>query len=392
MRMIRGTRPMYGSIFLSLCVACAAFAGEEAAPQPAAEDAAIKERVDQAPGLRMDPILLTVAAQFLKGVNIGEVLPAGAVSSAEDGYVVTEYKVLDANAGDAGAFYRIRTLVGKPVRDVAVMIEKDGRLRDIFDLQPPAIDEEATTKAKAATAEMLKPKAGEAPIVPEVLRFKSAPSAAALAPMVGLEAVPEAVSLQALLGGLIRATSLASGPGMAGEDVKPKTPDAFKVEVVLPPKGTPAPEFSYRTVTGAQVSPATFRGKPYAVFISSVKAMQGITSAEPLERRGAVMMSRISRWVDEHKESNAVQKQVLLVLADKAEDLDAMQGKEGKALQDKAEKPAAALVADPAVLTTFSITINPMLLVYDEKGALIEAFGATSPADGYLKALDGLLK
>lgn len=390
-----------------LAVVAPVFA-EEPAPQPEGGDAAAAGDADaaaaaakEAPGLRMDPILREAAAQFLEGVAIGEVLPTGAVSSAQDGYVVQEYRILDANAGNVGTFYRVRTLIGEPVRDVAIMFNKEGKLQDSYDLQPPQIDEDATSKANAAAAvKQAAQKPAEKPVeagqdgaakqdeaarnVNEV-RFKSIPSSAVLGMMIGMDATTESVALSALLKGVVRAANLASGKGVAGEDVKPGTPDAFTVKPVLPEKGTAAPAFSYTTTAGKAVTADSLKGGKYAVFITSLKMLQNVTSEDALERRGAVMMSNVSRWTFANREKAAVKTRVLVVLTDKAEDVE--KTKDGD--QDQTE---GMLASDPQALAAFGVTVAPVLLIYDEGGKLVEGFSATAPAADYLKALEELAK
>ncbi|MBN2713673.1 MAG: hypothetical protein JXR97_14730 [Planctomycetes bacterium] len=363
------------------------YAGEEggaAQNDQQVDEAKVDEMVGKAPGLRMDPALFDVAAQFFGGVDVGEVIPAGAVSSAKDGFVVSEYKVLDANAAESGVFYRVRTLIGEPVRDVAISIDAEGKLLDLYDMLPPAIDEEASKKAKAEAEKNAKDMA-ENVVAFEPIRFKSSSSVAFLQPMVGMNAASEAMSLNALLQGIVKACNLASGKGVSGEDVKPADANALKVTSVLPQKGTAAPEFSYKTVDGKAAAKAGFRGKGFVVFVTAIRNLQGLTSEDALQRRGAVMMSRVSRWMFENKDKDAVKKRMLVVMADKAEDIAA--GEDGE--KDKTE---GLLVADPDALKTFDITVNPMLLVYDKAGNLVEAFSATSSSVDYLKALDEFSK
>ncbi|MBN2714018.1 MAG: hypothetical protein JXR97_16485 [Planctomycetes bacterium] len=358
-------------------------AGEEESSQQKLQELAEREI-----GLRMDPILFTAAAQFLGGQEIGDIVPAGAISSAEDGYVVQEYCIVDTTGGVAGSFYRIRTLVANPVKDVAVIFDTKGAILDAFDLQAPKIDESSAKIVKTGEAKKEDGAGkGEDEGAPELdgkaLRFTSTPTGAILGLMAGLDPKKEVEGMISVMRGLVQASELSAGGGMASINPAPADPKVFQVTIPLPKIGTQAPEFKFTTMDGKAVSNATFKGKPYVVALFSLKVMFGLASEDPLERRGAVIISRINRWMENEGKALAGKNRLVMIMTEEADILEK---------DEEGEAPSGTFVCDPKAGEVFGVDIRPAILVYGADGKLMKAYSATSELEEIMGELKSALK
>jgi hypothetical protein len=313
-----------------------------------------EEEGTKRPGLRMDDLLIAAAQQFSGGAlpEGATVEPGISISGAADGYTIRRYAVV-LDKEEQSFFFRVRTLIGTPDRDVAVLFAADGTLADAFDLIPQAIpvDDNAQAPApgegaKAATVE----DAGAAkPEDIENLRKGHLPSLTVVLPMIGRHPMQDADSMAALLRGISKAETLVKAGGKI--ELEPLPDGAFTIENPIPKPGKPLAQFTAASITGNTLSNKTLARRPVAILFT---ALESVACAE--------MNQAVVKWVEQNPESS---KRLILVVMHPGEEVKALV--KGSPLEGK------EIVCDPMnqMGQTFEIEVRPMLLIYSANHTLV---------------------
>ncbi len=317
------------------------------------------------PGLRMDPEVIRAAAALLPDApDDGRVVPGIMITEGAAGYMVTRYAVMHGKE-EKSAFFRVRTLVGRPARDVAVRLGEDGTLLDLYDLRPPKPKKGAPARAEPAPAGNAEADAGgkasagvtggEDPAAadPKVRADASRvetdriPSQDVLRPLLGRKPAEEAASLAALLRGIAKAATLIDRDA---RDQLPELPlDAFVFQKRVEPKKK-LPPFALKTLKGEVLTPEAMGAGFKALFFTALQsdACKALNQNVAAALKRDVKVADIFAWV----------------LSDARPTAAALANQQDLAGHIGCDD-------ENAVSAAFGVPVKPMLLVYDKAGLLV---------------------